>query len=238
VEEAGVTDPSTDDLWTPMVNVTVNNPPPPIITHPEDITFNEGDPDMRISWTATSEDEDYYEIYKNGSFVSIGLWTSPTPIFHPISHLLIGDYEFTIVVYDDFNQSTNDTVIVHVRDLAAPIISSPADITFDISEMGHYVEWTAIDLHPVSFELMRDGIAIDFGPWDENTLLRFSLDNLILGKYNYCLILTDESNNVASDCVIVNVIETTRNGSPSLIISILSIFILISISSLRRKNKK
>ncbi|MCE7748377.1 MAG: hypothetical protein GPJ51_08260, partial [Candidatus Heimdallarchaeota archaeon] len=165
----------------------------------------------------------------------IGVWTSQTPIYHSLGYYPTGDYEFSIYVYDDYGQCTNDTVLVQIRDLAAPVVNSPVDIIIEESATGQYVEWTAVDVHPKSYELLRDGIAIDSGTWDAYTLLRFSLDSLILGRYNYCLILTDVSNNIATDCVNVEVVETTRSGSVSIIVNLLIIITLASISSILKR---
>ncbi|MHA1200843.1 MAG: hypothetical protein ACTSQF_16125, partial [Candidatus Heimdallarchaeaceae archaeon] len=79
------------------------------------------------------------------------------------------------------------------------------------------------------------GIVIDSDIWDEYTLLRFSLDSLILGTYNYCLILTDESSNIVTDCVIIEVVETTRSGNSQIVIYVLSVITLVSLSSLLKR---
>ena len=235
-EEAGVSDPYTNDGWTSMVNITVNNPAAPTVTHPGDQTINEGEPDARIYWTVTTTLSPFnYEIYENNSLFEVGIWTAQVPLFYSLNYLPIGDFNITLVAYDDYNQACSDSVIVYVRDLQAPEISSPEDMVIEESATGEYLTWSAYDLHPESYQLLRDGVVIDSDTWDQNTYLNFPLNNLIVGTYNYCLVLTDESNNVASDCVMVEVVQTTRSGGLNILVNVLALISVLSVSSILKK---
>ena len=211
---------------------------PPTISHPEDITFNEGDIGMKISWSAYSDYPNQYAIYQDGVLKEQGYWAS-SPITHSISHLTLGDYSFTIYVYDDFFESNNDTVLVHVRDFAAPTIySSPEDVTVELSATSEYLAWSALDLYPESYELLRNDVVVESDNWEGQGLLQFEIDTSELGTFNYCLSLADESNNTASDCVLVEVVETTETGSNFLIIIIVSLIGFISAISIFMRKRK
>jgi hypothetical protein len=212
---------------------------PPTISSPDDITFNEGDIGKKISWTAYSENPFFYEVYQDDVLVELGYWISNYPITHSISHLKVGDYEFVVQVFDDFFESTNDTVLVHVRDFAAPTIyTSPEDKIVELNSTEEYIEWSAIDPYPASFELKRNNIVVDSGAWEGEVRFQFLVDATELGTFTYCLSLTDESNNTASDCVIVEVVETTKTRSGSIIIPIIAIITLLSIARLVKRRVK
>ena len=209
---------------------------PPTISHPDDITFNEGTRGMKISWSASSDNSNQYAIYQDDVLKELGFWYPSSPITHSISHLTFGDYNFTIYVFDDFLESNNDTVLVHVRDFSAPTIyNSPEDVTVELSAIGEYLTWSVEDLYPESYELLRNDVVVESDTWEGQGLLQFEIDTSELGTFNYCLSLTDESNNAAFDCVIVEVVKSTETGSASIVLSIMSVIILLSISTLLKR---
>ena len=234
-EDVGWGDPYTYDGWTKMVDITVSNPAPPLITHPSDITYEEGDTGKEISWTATHNSPDDYYIYQDDVQVETGFWSSGVPITYDVSGLPIGDYKFEIDVWDDYIQWNTDTVYVHVRDLTAPIINSPVDITFEDTATGKFVEWIASDNYPDNYVLTRNTELVESGTWNVDTQLRFSLDNLEGGTYTYCLTIYDESGLYSTDCVEVTVIGTTKSGNNPILTTIISIVTLLSLASIFKR---
>jgi len=234
-EDVGWGDPYTDDGWTYMVTIYVSDPPPPSITHPNDKTFSEGVTGNEITWVATHDSPDDYYIYQDGSLVESGYWSSGISIAYTIDYLLKGDYTFTIYVWDDFSQSTSDSVNVHVLDTTSPIIDSPVDLAFEENMTGKFIEWTAYDTYPESYELTRNGDVIESGAWTNLTPLIFTLNSLKPGTYTYCLTVVDESGNSASDCVQVEVIATAKTENTLIFISILALISIFAVSSVSKR---
>ncbi|MBA7542601.1 hypothetical protein ES705_34925 [subsurface metagenome] len=108
-EDVGWGDPFTDDGWTWCVDITINDPEPPLLSNPDDINYEEGVEGNEISWTAEHTNPDYYEIYQNSSECDTGDWESGTPIIYDIDNLAKGDYSFTIIVFDNYGHSSSDS---------------------------------------------------------------------------------------------------------------------------------
>jgi outer membrane protein assembly factor BamB len=117
-----------------MVIVTVLNVAP-AITFQSDITYSAGAAGNSISWTVTdaSTATTGYTIYRNGTSVATGSWTSGTPVVQNVDGLSVGSYNFTIVTTDGLGGSVQDTVIVTVASQSSPDQSMPFDgFTFSI----------------------------------------------------------------------------------------------------------
>jgi len=90
-------------------------------------------------------------------------------------------------------------------DSIAPQVSHPDDIEFVVGTTGVNITWTATDQHMDTFEISRDGVVIDSGDWD-SVYIQTNLDGLAIGNYTYTLTVRDQSNNSATDSVIVLVL--------------------------------
>ena len=88
----------------------------PSITHPSDITYRAGATGNSISWTITSSVSDNmtYAIYRNGTLIATGSWTSGTPVTIAIDDLAAGIYNYTIVATDGLGGSVQSSVLVTV----------------------------------------------------------------------------------------------------------------------------
>jgi hypothetical protein len=95
----------------------------PTITHPADISYNLGMTGNQISWTITdaSTGTRSYTIYRDGSSIASGSWTSGTPVTKNVDGLAAGSYNYTIVAADGLGGSVQDTVIVNVLDVPSTI---------------------------------------------------------------------------------------------------------------------
>ncbi|MHA2352859.1 MAG: hypothetical protein ACXABX_07040 [Candidatus Thorarchaeota archaeon] len=108
-----------DDFWmniaTSTVFVTVvAADDPPIVSHPFDLFLFAGMPTNNCTWTGTDSDPDTYSVYLNGTEIASGPWTTGTLIVVPLSSLVFGIYNLTIVLTDDLGNQASDTVLVYV----------------------------------------------------------------------------------------------------------------------------
>ena len=86
------------------------------ISSPADITYVNGATGNSISWTitASSTGTKDYIIYRNGTIVTTGSWTSGSPVSITIDGLAVGVYNYTINAMDSSAGQVQDTVIVTV----------------------------------------------------------------------------------------------------------------------------
>ncbi len=190
-----------------IVFVTVIDTTAPIIDHPSDIAYEEGTTGHTIVWSWNDQHHASYEVYRNGTLIDSGAWTTPN-IAVSVDGLDAGIYNYTAVVYDTSGNRAADTVIVTVTDTVSPSIDSPSDVEYSEDTTGHSIVWSPSDAHPASYEVYRNGTIVESGAWTGDNIT-VNIDGLGVGAYNYTLVVYDESGNHASDTVIVTVVDTT-----------------------------
>lgn len=179
---------------------------PPSINQPEDIEYNEETEGHSIHWTPSTINPSSFEIYRNGTQIDSREWNGYDVILS-IDGLLLGVYNFTLVVYNIAGSSTCDTVIVTVFDENAPLIDDLEDITYITGTAGHSISWYANDRHPHSYVIYRNGSLLEEGEWN-TTYIVVDIDGLEVGYHNYTLLLYDTSGNTANRTVFVLVIDS------------------------------
>ncbi|UZE93248.1 MAG: right-handed parallel beta-helix repeat-containing protein [Candidatus Nealsonbacteria bacterium] len=101
---------ASDTVW-----VTVEDTVSPVLTSPDDVTYEEGATGYNISWIATDLNPGTYKIYKNGSEIESGTWESGMAVTINVDGLAVGSYNYTIVVTDAFGNMVSDIVWVTVE---------------------------------------------------------------------------------------------------------------------------
>ena len=115
-----------------MLNVTVFDATNPIIvTTTSPISYNEGTTGHSITWNATDNYAATYRIYKNGSQIQSGSWTSGTAIVKSVDGLLKGTYNYTIVYYDASGNTVQDFYLIQV-------ISNMKNIVLETQSLGQH----------------------------------------------------------------------------------------------------
>ena len=193
------------------VIVTVEDTTAPVLNSPQDISYEQGTTGHDITWTAADTNPDTYIIYKDGTEIASGNWTSNSPITVNVDGLLIGSYDYTIIVSDISGNFARDTVIVTVEDTTAPVLNSPQDISYEQSTTGYNITWTVVDANPNACIIYRNGIEIASGVWSSAIPITINVDGLLIGSYDYTIVVSDMYGNSISDTVIVTV---SNNNSP------------------------
>ena len=183
----------------------------PTIDSPDNQTIYEGSTMNSIVWSPSDDYPVSYQILRDGSELVTDDWDGGN-ISISIDGLGLGNYNYTIVVFDIGGNSVTDTVWITVLDGTAPTIDSPADIEYEVGETGNSITWTPTDLHPASYTIYRDSTVIESDDWDGGTIT-INVDGLSAGSYNYTLVVTDVGGNTATDTVIVTV--TTPTTTPT-----------------------
>lgn len=193
------------------VFVYVQDGTSPTIDTPSDVNYNEGDAGGSITWDPTDAYPASYEIYRNETLVRSGLWNSTSEtISVSVTGLAVGQYNFTIVVYDVGGNSDSDIVWVNVSDATLPIIDTPIDRAINEGQTGDLITWTPDDLNPTGYEIYVDEVLVRSGHWNSSSeTISVSLDGLGLGIHNFTLYVTDIGLNSASDTVLITVLDGT-----------------------------
>ena len=93
----------------------------PTTDHPDDITYVEGHEGNNITWHASDDYPDRYEIYVDGALLRSGTWNlTSEAIVAIVDGLTLGEYNYTLVVYDVRGNSASDEVMVTVESVTTP----------------------------------------------------------------------------------------------------------------------
>ncbi|MHA2276563.1 MAG: hypothetical protein ACXAC2_12380, partial [Candidatus Kariarchaeaceae archaeon] len=198
---------------TDTTYVIVNDTGFPSINQPSDpAPYEAGASGNTLSWTANDLLPNNYTIYRNGSQVDTGSWSSGVAINYNVDPPLgKGIYNFTIIVFDLSGNSISDTVIVTVLDTTDPILTyTPSDFQFAEGSTGNKVDWIATDVHPGTYSITRNGTEVQTGAWADGDNITLNLDDVGKDSYEYIIWIYDTTGNSFSDTVIITVTDETN----------------------------
>ncbi len=116
------------NFTTDTITVSVIDVANPIITSaPSDFTVDFGYTGKNISWTATDQTPNTYNITLQGVGTVYGprAWSNGTPITYNIPEdLVAGEYIYTIKFIDDYDNFITDTVTMTINERESPAIIS------------------------------------------------------------------------------------------------------------------
>ncbi|NMC04989.1 MAG: hypothetical protein GYA24_07255 [Candidatus Lokiarchaeota archaeon] len=183
---------------------------PPSISRPADITCTFGQTGVAISWTITdtSTGTRGYTVYRNGTSVASGTWTSGVAISQGVAGLAIGTHNVTIIATDGFSGSVSDTVIVTVFNVA-PSITRPADITCVAGQIGNVISWIATDSSAsiCTYLIRRNGTVVASGMWTSGVVITVNVDGLVPGSHDFTITVQDGVGGSSDDMVLVSVMN-------------------------------
>ncbi|MBY8996320.1 MAG: hypothetical protein KGD60_01215 [Candidatus Thorarchaeota archaeon] len=194
---------TSDNIATDQVDVLVVDAVLPVINHLDNTTISEGTL-ASLEWSPSDLNPSSFELYREESLIDSGIWSGGN-ITSSLVGLTIGEYNYTVVVFDTSGNSASDTTFVTVIDDTLPIIDNPDDIEYSEGSTGNTIVWVASDQNPSTFTIYRDEIIIRSDAWTGAPILQ-SIDGLAIGVYNYTVVVTDTSGNWVSDEVNVTVI--------------------------------
>lgn len=211
---------------TSSVNVTVYlDVTPPTVTQPDDLTFEFGSRGHKIVWHVYDSNPKNYTVrvttlYTNSSYGNVSAFHSPTNItmaswtfIDPegndvttsLDSIFLGNYTFTILLFDKYGRNNTDSLNVTIyKDIRAPVVTGKAYLGYEEGYKGNYLNWSADESNPRSYNLTRDGAVLMNGTWrGEN--LSVNVDRLSVGIHVYNMTLTDFFNQSAVTVTTVNV---------------------------------
>jgi hypothetical protein len=188
-----------------VVLVTVYDSTFPQIDDQPDFSYSEGSEGNIITWSPTDTNPSSYEIYLDDVVVKSGLWNSSSePITISVDGHSLGIYNYTVVVIDTGNNLKRDVVLVTVYDGAIPIVDDQPDFSYEEGVTGNSITWNPSDAHPASYIIYKDDAIHTTMSWD-GSAVSIIVDTLMVGIYNYTIVVEDIGGNTASDTVIVTV---------------------------------
>ncbi|MFQ5978677.1 MAG: nitrous oxide reductase family maturation protein NosD [Candidatus Heimdallarchaeota archaeon] len=91
-------------------------------------------------------------------------------------------------------------------DIAAPALSTPADIDYAEGSTGYNITWNAYDRHPGTYNVTRNGTLIANDTWTAPSIV-LQVDGLPFGNYTFMITVYDTFGNFISDTVVVRVLD-------------------------------
>ncbi len=179
----------------------------PDLDWPADVPYEQGTTGNEITWTAGDMTPHLYRVDGNGSTVDWTAWSNGT-IVVDVDGQPSGVYNYTITVFDEWDNKASDTVFVIVEDTTPPDLDSPSDFTYKAGYTGHQIVWTVGDLNPEEYRIDGNGTTIDWTSWTNGTI-PFNVDGLHVGIYNFTITVMDDYGKYAIDTVFVTVVDNT-----------------------------
>lgn len=206
-----------------IVYVTVNDTTlPELVESTGELTYGENSNGHFIHWNFTDLYPDNYILYLDEGFKESGSWSNATIIEIDVDGLANGNHNYTIVVFDLYNNQINHTIWVYVisESQAPGLIASPANSTIMVSEgiPGSTFNFTAIDELPYRYYVYVDESPRAIGNWANNTVTIINVDDLALayGSNAIRVEIEDQSQNTINFNFTISVIDTTN---PNVVLS-------------------
>ena len=197
---------------TSYVNVTVlQDTTNPELSSPDDVAFEFGAKGYEILWHAYDSNPKNYTIdciiqYNDTLYGNYTAFHSFTNISQPdwtftdskggdisilLNGLYLGNYTFVLTAFDEFDQTSSDSVFVEIYpDIRAPVIDPSDDISYEEGYTGYEVTWDVEENNPLWYNLTLDGTTIMNGTWrGEN--ITVNVDGLDVGTHLYNMTFRD-----------------------------------------------
>ncbi|MHA1577975.1 MAG: hypothetical protein ACTSU3_11500, partial [Candidatus Thorarchaeota archaeon] len=223
---------------TSSVNITVyEDLSAPTITSPDDISYEFGNDGNEIIWTIYDSNPANYSlevliqfndtaygnltaIHEVPSNITEHDWdlvnSDGDNITFVVDDIYLGNYSFTLTIFDLFGFNATDTVNVTIyRDVRAPIINATDTFTYEEGYTGYNLTWSAEENNPRFFNLTLDDVNLLNGTWRGENITTF-IDGLVIvdglsTDYSYNLTLTDFFNQTSNLVIIVTVTPDAHN---------------------------
>ncbi|MHA1976235.1 MAG: metallophosphoesterase family protein [Candidatus Hodarchaeales archaeon] len=94
-----------------------------------------------------------------------------------------------------------------IPDVDAPVLTSPADLSFTVGDTGKELAWTVTDLNSGTYSISVDGVEDQIGTFDTGDTINYDVSSFAIGTYAVVLNATDSQGNSGTDSVQVVVTD-------------------------------
>jgi hypothetical protein len=178
----------------------------PLIQRSSDLIYSEGNIGNNLSWEIIEAQPKNYSIYQDKILKLSGVLNS-TNLSISVDGLTLGNYSYTLIVYDQNGLSHSTNTIISIVDIIAPSLSHLNDIRFVQGDEPIKVIWKAYDLHPDSYTVQRAGTTIINDIWTGGDIF-LNLVGWPIGSHQVDVTVKDKSGNVAKDTLLITLIDT------------------------------
>ncbi len=219
---------------TSTVNVTVSEDlTDPVVDSPDDISYEFGAGPYVLKWHVYDSNPKNYSIrvivhFNDTEYGPPGQAHPPANISQPdwsfddpkgqdiqinVTNLYLGNYTFTIILFDEYDHNSTDSVNITVyEDIRAPVVNATDEITYEEGYTGYEINWTIDESNPKTYNLTRyDGLNITIimnGTWSGQNFV-VSVDGLAVGTYIYNMTLIDYFNQTT---IFITTVEVTPDA--------------------------
>jgi hypothetical protein len=188
---------------------------PDFMAAPEDQEVDWNDP-IDLAWDIV-DTAGNYTLLLDGEVIDADDFTDFVHVLYEFTGLVVGDYEFTMMVEDQFGYETELTTTITVLN---------SEITFDFEQDGLALNWTVYDdtILAGEYVIAIDSEQVATGDWDDGDSVIYdlaSVTDLTEGEHDLEIIFTDGYDGEATDTItflyhevtITNTVTTTVTNS-------------------------
>ncbi|KKN93637.1 hypothetical protein LCGC14_0194690 [marine sediment metagenome] len=118
-----------------------------------------------------------------------------------------GIYEFDLILTSTNGVNATHQIDMNYTDAIPHIYATPSIFDFGYGATGNRLQWNVVDNYPSTYIIYKNGTSIQSGSWSADNTLFISLDNLIVGTYNFTIEVFDAGGNSNVDTKIINVLS-------------------------------
>jgi len=195
---------------------------PPTSSHPGSIITTVGGSETIEITLYDDLGEGKYRVWINDTnnnyyiWVNWTLWNNNTPFYIPINRSAPGIYNYVIEYYDAYNlYGVPELVIVEIID-GLPSSNHPNDIIASINSVS-LICWKLYDDYGGGqYRVMiNSNTWVDWTSWVNNTFIYIPINSTIVGVFYYTIEFTSNTNQIATDTVIVTIVGPEQPPPPS-----------------------
>ncbi|MFW9903638.1 MAG: Ig-like domain-containing protein [Candidatus Thorarchaeota archaeon] len=208
-----------DEVWVTVLPSTPDLTPP-LLSSPENISFEEGSIGYSIVWSGSDDRSPWWAtIWKDTTIIYNQAWIG-NDIEISLDGLIEGMYTYNCTLFDEAGNYNSSIVFVTVTpkvpDNTPPNIIPPNPIEYEKGTTGHNLLWHCIDDHPYAYRITINDTEILYNAWHGENITN-SVDNLELGIWVVKLTLWDLEKNNFSASTYVTVIPPLPDTTPPLV---------------------
>jgi hypothetical protein len=199
---------ASSEVW-----VTVHPPTPdvvpPTISHPDDLSIEEGSIGYSIVWSGSDDRSPWWAIVtQNEMIIHDQAWLG-NDIVISLDDLSVGITVYNCTLFDETGNSVFDivniTVHSQVPDTNPPLIVNPEFLEYEVGTEGHYLTWICHDDHPYAYRILFNQTEVLYAPWHGGNV-SICVDGLTVGLWYINLTTWDLKGNNNSTVVLLRVL--------------------------------
>ena len=195
---------------TDRVTITVKDTIRPQLVSPTELQFSALNSLRFFHWEATDVHPGKFWFSNSSGILETGSWMNGERTILWFDNLEVGNYNFTLLVSDQFNNNQSQLIQVLIYNTQSPIIGTTFDQTHEFGNQSRFFTWFVADDNPDYFQIFKNDTLVKTGSWQSNEAIFVNLTNLATGVYKYEIRLYDSSQNFTNDTVYVKIEDTIQ----------------------------